>query len=167
MSAEQRNQYWKNREIDGRPKIFDNPDQVWDKAQEYFEWCDKHPWTKSEAIKGGQSAGTSFKIDIGRPYTIEGFCLHLGITYNSFLNYEKKSKSHKDFFQVFTLIRAIIEQNQLEGATVGAYNASIIARKLGLVDKKDIGNSDGSLKPVYNVMVPDQETADLLKKLDE
>lgn len=35
-------------------------------------------------------------------------------------------------------ITSRIEGQQFEGATVGVFNANIIARKLGLVDKKDV-----------------------------
>jgi hypothetical protein len=35
-------------------------------------------------------------------------------------------------------VREIIENNQFEGATVGTFNANIIARKLGLSEKQDL-----------------------------
>jgi len=63
-------------------------------------------------------------------------CIYLGITEQTWLNYQN-NESYKDFFEIFTHVRDIIENLQLEGATVGAYNPSIIARKLGLVDKQD------------------------------
>ena len=51
MAAPKGNQFWKLRSKHGRDKLFATPDLLWQAACEYFEWCDKHPWYKSEAIK--------------------------------------------------------------------------------------------------------------------
>lgn len=48
-----------------------------------------------------------------------------------------------DFFGVVTHIREIIRQNQLEGAMVEAYSPNIVARLLGLVEKKELTGKDG------------------------
>lgn len=40
--------------------------------------------------------------------------------------------------QVTTRIDEIIYKQKFEGAAVGAFNANIIARDLGLADKKDV-----------------------------
>lgn len=103
------------------------------KAYEYFQWCDKNPWIKKEAIKSGDYAGTLIDIPTQRPYTLEGLCLYLGISLNTFKNYQDR----KGFMTVTTHVREIIDANQLEGAAVGAYNANIIARKLGLAEKAE------------------------------
>ena len=44
----------------------------------------------------------------------------------------------EDFSAVISMVEEIIETQQFEGAAVGAFNANIIARKLGLADKQDI-----------------------------
>jgi len=66
--------------------------------------------------------------------SIESFCIFADISTETFRNYESKDEIYKDFFEVTTRIRAIIESQQFEGATVGAFNPNIIARKLGLQD---------------------------------
>ena len=38
---------------------------------------------------------------------------------------------------IIARIESVIETQQLEGATVGAFNANIIARKLGLAEKQE------------------------------
>ena len=48
-----------------------------------------------------------------------------------------KAKNHRDFSTVISRIESVIETQQFEGAVVGAFNANIIARKLGLSDKQD------------------------------
>ncbi len=55
------------------------------------------------------------------------------------------------FFEVITRADQIIDQHQFEGASVGAFNANIIARKLGLADKKILqGDKEQPLFPDQN-----------------
>ena len=54
-----------------------------------------------------------------------------------------------------------------EGAAVGAFNANIIARDLGLTDRKDLTSSDGTMIPKPTILVSDEKTAEELKKLIE
>jgi hypothetical protein len=133
MPAPKGNKYYMNREKNGRERIFSTPGKLLQKAYEYFEYCDKHPWKKSEAIKSGEKVGKIIKVPTQRPYTIEGLCVHLGINRDTFDLYTAR----EDFIGVTTHVREVIEANQLEGAIVGAYNANIIARKLGLKEHTD------------------------------
>ncbi len=135
MAAPKKNSFWKLRSKHGRDKIFETPDDFLKVAYKYFKLCDKNPWHHNEVVKTGKDAGKILPVPTQRPYTIEALCRFCHITHKTFLNYEKE-ESYKDFLQVFTHVREIIENNQFEGATVGAYNANIIARKLGLVDKQ-------------------------------
>ncbi|NCB73003.1 MAG: hypothetical protein EOM45_14620, partial [Clostridia bacterium] len=59
----------------------------------------------------------------------------------------------KDYSEVITRIRQIIETNQIEGAMVGAYNANIVSRINGLTDKMDIESGGEKLKAVIQVQV--------------
>lgn len=133
MGAPKGNQFWKLRSKHGRDKIFKSPEIFLESAYEYFDKADENPWNKMEVVKSGENAGQLLPVPTQKPYTIQGLCIFLGITEDTFRNYERDD-SYKDFFEVFTYVRNIIENQQLEGATVGAYNANIVARKLGLSD---------------------------------
>ena len=135
MGAPEGNQFWKQRSKHGRDKIFESPDHLWESAQQYFEWCDANPWTRQEAAKAGDHFGETVHTETQRPYTLSGLCVFLDIDEETLLNYGKK-ESYKDFFGVINKIRKIVETQQFEGAAVGAFNANIIARKLGLSDRK-------------------------------
>lgn len=137
MGAPIGNQFWKLRSKHGRDKIFESPEQFKQAAYEYFDTADNNPWLKMEVVKSGENAGQLLPVPTQKPYSIQALCIFLGITEQTFLNYEK-DENYKDFFEVFTHVRDIIETNQLEGATVGAYNANIVARKLGLTDKSNV-----------------------------
>lgn len=135
MPAPKGNQYWQFAGKHGRNFKY-TPAKLWAEAVKYFEWISPQVWNKKEAIKGGDMAGTLVDVPTSTPMSIKGFCLFSDISHQTFLNYE--SAENKDFVEVTSRIRAIIESKQFEGATVGAYNANIIARTLGLVDKQDI-----------------------------
>jgi hypothetical protein len=132
MAAQKGNEFWKLADW-GKPKAY-QPGELWVKACDYFQWCQDHPWYKNEAVKGGDSAGMIIKVPTSRPFTIQGFCIHAGIVTSTFYNYEKDEA----YLPITTRIREIIYSEKFEGAAVGAYNANIIARDLGLADKKEV-----------------------------
>lgn len=144
MAAPKGNQFWKLRSKHGRDTLFSTPEILWEAACEYFEWCDKKPWKKNEAVKSGDKSGKIIKVPTQRPYSMSGLCLYLGCNQSYF--YQFKERCGEDFSNIITRIEDIIETQQFEGAVVGAFNANIIARKLGLADKKEI---DGSMS-VHN-----------------
>lgn len=139
MAAPKGNTYWQFRNKHGRDFKY-TPDALWDEAVKYFEWISGKVWNKKEAIKSGEMAGTLIDIPTQTPMSIESFCLFADIDHQTFRNYES-GEGYEAFFGITTRIRKIIESNQFEGATVGAYNPNIIARKLGLSDKQEIAQN--------------------------
>lgn len=137
MAAAKGNQYWQFREKHGRHFSY-TPDQLWDEAVKYFEYMEESVWSKQEAIKSGELAGTTMNVNIKTPLSIQSFCLFADISDETFANYISNKEPYKDFFGISTYIKGIIESNQFEGATVGIYNPNIIARKLGLTDKSEV-----------------------------
>lgn len=147
------NQFWRLRSKHGRDKLFASPDLMWEAACEYFQWCVDHPWLKMEQTKATKSSA-AFKIKEGeitdmatrdpaeltglptaRPFTLTGLSLYLDCSEGYFRTF--KLTCSEDFLAVITRIEHVIETQQFEGAVVGAYNANIIARKLGLAEKTD------------------------------
>lgn len=128
------------------------PQQLWKKACQYFEWCNQNPWIKIQPKKGNttipanfegdttellQLLGPTIAVPTTRPYTIDGLCNYLDINRQDFDTYATKP-SNKAYFCVCTRVTQIINTQHLEGALVGAFNASIVMRKLGLTDKKEL-----------------------------
>ena len=175
MAAPKGNNYYSKRLSDGRSKIFESPEQLAQLAIDYMEECDNNPWEKLEQIKqplkpykneeGEQVTPSNIvAIPTERPYSIKGLCSFLGITFQTWKNYQTLD-SHKDFFEITTRIEELIQTQQFEGAAVGAFNSSIIARTLGLVDKTDMTSGGEPLKA--QIIVQDKETADNLAKLQK
>lgn len=164
MAAPKGNNYWQFRNKHGNNFSY-TPELLWEEAEKYFEWISKQCWNKKEAIKSGELAGTLIDIPIQTPMSIQSFCLFADISDETFKNYTSNKDSYKDFFGIAMRIKSIIESNQFEGATVGAYNPNIIARKLGLVDKTDVtsGGESLNLSPQERAL----RIAELSKKLNE
>ena len=132
MAAKLENEYYLLRVRSGRHKEY-TPEDLLQRANEYFEWAEKNPF-KEQVIFHAQGLITKDYVTKPRPLTLEGCCIYADITRQTFLNYEKD----KDFFEVTTYIRNVIENQQLEMASAGFLNPNIIARKLGLSDKSEV-----------------------------
>ena len=129
------------------------PTELWDGAIDYFKWCDENPWHKEDFIKSGEMAGSIVKLKTQRPYTIEGLCIHLNISYQTFFNYSKEA-GYETYFDICTHIRKVIDNQHFEGGMVGAFNANIVTRKLGLTEKTELTGKDGvPLIPVTGIEI--------------
>lgn len=127
------NQLYKMRTKDGKDKLFATPEIFVNEAIKYFNWCESNKWIVQDFIKSGQDAGKIVNLERDRPMSIEGLCNFLGITYQTFSNYEKDER-YKDYFDVLSYVRKVVEVNQFEGGSVGVFNSAIMIRKLGLKD---------------------------------
>ena len=137
MGAPKGNKYWEFRNKHGRDFKY-TPEMFEEESIKYFEYMDSRVWNKKEPIKSGDMAGKIMDVPTSTPFSIESFCLFMDIDRKTFDNYESNTENYKDFFHITTRIRTIIESQQFEGATVGAYNPNIIARKLGLSDNQNV-----------------------------
>jgi hypothetical protein len=178
MAAPKGNQFWKLRSKPGRDTVFATPELMWEAACEYFQWCEDNPFQKSEAkvvnIGDYQSKVEKVKLDVLRPFTMEGLCLYLdcGIVY--FNHFEKALEGKtdavsQDFKKVVTRIREVIRDQKFTGAAAGFFNANIIARDLGLKDQSDV-TTNGEKIQSNNLDIsglPDEVLLALLKSKDD
>lgn len=148
------NEFWRIAMSHGPDKKY-TPAELLAKAQEYFDWIGENPITRD--LGGGK------KQKLIRPFTNEGFCLFAGIDRQTFENYSQ-GIGYQDYFDICAHIRSHIRNNKLEGASIGIFNAAIIARDLGLVDRqeRDIGNKAG--EPFKTATVTAEITGDMDEK---
>lgn len=78
-----------------------------------------------------------------RAMTIRGLCLYIGIARSTWQEYCKKD----DFSAITTRVEDIIYSQKFEGAAADLLDSNIIARELGLKDKKDFSSEDGTMSP--------------------
>lgn len=141
MASDKRigNKFWELRSKHGRDKIFATPQIMKEACYEYFEYQSTQKW---ETIDFKGKDVKEVKIPTSSPFTLTGLCIFLDVNTVYFTRFEKalngkEDQDSKDFSQVITHVRDIIYNQKFEGAAVGAYNANIIARDLGIVDKKE------------------------------
>ena len=134
------NQFWKLRSKHGRDKLFATPELLWEAACEYFEWCDKNPLIE---VRGFAYKGKVEKEDFPklRAYTLNGLCLYLGCSDTYFRTFKQEQSQKQDsqgFLSVIDSIEKTIYEQKFAGAAAELLNPNIIARDLGLADKKDV-----------------------------
>lgn len=146
MAAPKGNQFWKIRAKHGRDAIFTEAEVLRKEVDSYFEWCQKNPFKEQviQKIKVDRYREEIKKVDVNkpRPFTLIGLCLYLGVNTRYFeefrkLVYGKTRGKYKDFPAVLTYIEETIRDQKYTGAASGFFNASIVARDLGLADKTD------------------------------
>lgn len=143
----------------GRPREFKSPFDLQTRAEKYFKELDDNPWYKQEAIKSGEAAGQIIEIPTQRPYTLIGLCISMGVNSQYFKNFKKalknengefKNETDKDFSLVIEAIEDIIYNQKFTGAVVGAFNANIISRDLGLIEKTESKNDNTNTNTNHN-----------------
>lgn len=127
MTAKKPRHLW---EVQGRPSLFNSPDDMWKEAVKYFEWVEDNPLEEA-IIHQGEVKGQTKKIP--RAMSIEGLCNCMGINPQTYYNYQDKP----DFFEVTEKIGSIMFQQKFEGASGGLLRENIIARDLGLKDSNE------------------------------
>ena len=143
MAPPKCNQFWKARAKHGRGKIFKTPKQLWNAACEYFQWVEDNPLKESKLVSF-QGKSTIEEVPLMRAMTNEGLCrfLHVNTDYlnqfESALNID--TKQGKGFSGIIREIKEVIRDQKFVGASAGLLNANIIARDLGLTDKKELSS---------------------------
>lgn len=148
MAAPQGNQFWKLRSTHGRDLIFSSPSILWEACVEYFEVTDARKWIKKDWV--GKDAH-EVEREVDTPYTLTGLFVFLDIDHKTWDQY----RNREGFTEITTRVQQIMYTQKLEGATVGAFNPSIVARDLQLKETTDINLND-SRKAVGNLFPLDE-----------
>lgn len=167
------NQFWKLRTKHGRDKIFGDAAVLLEEAYLYFDWCDRHPWEKTELVKYKGDYNEA-DIPLGRPYTMDGLTYYLGVSGSYFRTAKDSLKEKKEFgkatpseielLEAIEMIEQAIRTQQIEGAAVGVFSANLVARINGIADKQDITTNG---MPAVRVSVRDRETEEDIDELNE
>lgn len=136
--------YWEERSKKspkpGRPKKL-TPELMWKLACKYFERSRKDVIIKKDFIKSGPKAGEIVGIEVTTPFTWEGFNVYLtekiGLVNLKYYRYNFEGR-YSEFEEIVHQIDAIMYTQKFNGAAVGIFNSSIIARELGLAEQKDV-----------------------------
>jgi hypothetical protein len=116
-------------------KYIESPEILWNLFAEFVEHESKNPMYKREYVgKDGKEVDTALQV----PITFEAF--ECWLADNNIINdlgdYScNKDGRYKDYTTIITRIRNNCFAQNFKGAAVGLFNANLIAKKLGLVDK--------------------------------
>lgn len=132
MGAPKGNRFWEARSSHGRKPIFASSDELWDSCVEYFEWTEQNPLMEAKPFSF-QGESWIEPVPKMRAMTIGGLCLFLDIDMTTWADWRTK----EDFSRVVTRVEQVIYQQKFSGAAADLLNPNIIARDLGLADKKE------------------------------
>lgn len=140
MAAPKGNRFWEARSSHGRNPKFESGDQLWSACCEYFQWVEDNPlWEmKPFAYQGEVTQEPVAKM---RAMTLTGLCLFLDISDDTWRNY----RSNEDLLGVVSRAEKVIYDQKFSGAAADLLNANIIARDLGLAEKKEVKQSVSDL----------------------
>jgi hypothetical protein len=121
----------------GHTKYIETPEKLWDLFCDYVKHEHNSPMYKREYVgKDGNVVDTPLPV----PITFEGFECWLqdnGVISN-LSNYEtNKDGSYDDYQPTLTRIKKNCFVQNFKGASVGLFNAGLIGKKLGLVEKSE------------------------------
>lgn len=136
------------------------------KLNEYFEFMKTQTWIKYEAIKSGERAGELIPIPTRTPLTRGNLCIFAGINRDTLANYASNKEGYENHFVITKQALEIIDNNQLEGALVGAYNPNLVARLQGIKEQTDHTTNGKEIQPnqVNVKALSTQELKDLLNE---
>ena len=117
----------------GRPRAFESPQAMWDKAVSYFKWCEENAIveTKLFSFQGEISSGRAPHM---RAMTQAGLCSFLNIGQSTYKDYKNKP----EFSAVTEAIEQVMFEQKFSGAAAGMLKENIIARELGIIDKEEV-----------------------------
>lgn len=138
MAAPLGNRFWEARSSHGRKPIFGSPDDLWEACAQYFEWVEENPLYEDKLVTF-QGEATHEPVAKMRAMTVTGLCIFLDIDFTTWRAYGLK----EDFSQIVTRVDEIIRTQKFAGAAADLLNPNIIARDLGLVEKKELSGPDG------------------------
>lgn len=118
----------------GRPRKFKTPNEMALLFNDYVDFVTNNNLEEGVAFHY-QGDVTHDKIKKMRPLSLEGFCVFVGTTLDTFKNYESLPTNNKykaEFLALCTRIRDIVFVQQYEGAAAGLLNHAVVAAKLHL-----------------------------------
>lgn len=128
MTFQKGDKYWALRKLDaGKARAY-YPDELLLAFEEYYAWNEANPLTRSTLV---QKSGLIEEVPVGRPLSIGRFCMHIGISPNTFCKY----KNEPEYHEIISIIINAINTQKYEGAAVGLFSAAIMIRDLGLSEQ--------------------------------
>lgn len=148
---------------EGTEKYFDSAEELQDFIDEYFEYCDGNPLLEQNWVG---KEGVEVLKRTQRPYTIEGLCLHLHITRQTLLNYQKR-EGYEEYFDTITRAKRKITEQYVTFGLAGGYNTALVKFLLSNnTEYKDKAETELSGTVNLGVTVTKKEAKDISDALE-
>lgn len=144
MAAPPGNQFWKARTKHGRDRLFASADLLWEACCEYFQWVEDNPLFEMKPF-AYQGVVIQEPVAKMRAMTMDGLCLFLDIEYETWRTWRNEKN---DYSVVVSRADKVIRDQKFSGAAADLLNPNIIARDLGLTDKRESDDESQEAAPV-------------------
>ena len=127
------NKFWEVRSSCGANPKFETADQLRAACVEYFTWCHDNP-LYADSVTTYQGTTTHEPIAKMRAFTLQGLYMFVDVSQRQWGTWRTE---RDDLRPVIEWAEAVIYRQKFEGAAADLLNASLIARELGLADKRE------------------------------
>lgn len=120
-----------------KPKLIETPEYLWILFEQYVLHEKTNPMKRTDYV--GRD-GLSVQTNLETPITFEGFECYLsdqGVIEDLGDYGKNKDDRYTEFVTTIKRIKGNCFVHNYKGAAVGLFNASIVAKKLGLIEKSD------------------------------
>lgn len=121
----------------GGVTVYDNAEDLWHKAEDYFLWCDCNPVTSKRTLNAGKRGGDKVEVEHVRPYSLKGLCLFCGVNEAWLKDMSVSDNKQSLWYMVVEKIMYIIYNQNVEGAYVDLFNPIMVSKVLGLDKPED------------------------------
>lgn len=138
-------------------RLYKSGEELWEAACGYFEWVEENP-LKVEKVFQNQGVIVRAETPKARVMTIQGLCLYLGISRDTFHKWSVATDTTLLQSACLT-IREVIYAQKFEGAASDLFNPTVISRDLGLRDVKEVTGPNGGPMQMITTDMNAQEAA--------
>lgn len=146
--------------------VSDTPQELWQNACKYFQWCDEHPIIVKRKILSGNRAGTDTEVEQVRPYSLRALCLHCGITEEYMKNMRDTKDRTSMYFIVASKILYVIWVQIYEMGMIGEFNAIFAGKSLGFDKPEEAPVSSIKIEFVQGIPELADSENEILEKLE-
>jgi len=119
--------------LEGRPRIFSAPEELQEKINEYFQFCDD----KKESFTDSKG---NVKI-IQKPYTMSGLCVYLKINKDTLWEYGKKPGFSEVVKEAKSRVENYCEENTMSGKLNPIFSIFSLKNNFGWTDRIEVNTN--------------------------
>lgn len=141
------------------------PEQLWENAVSYFQWCKDNPIEIKKTAMTGKDVGKKFIVELPIMYTIKGLCLHCNILEEYLKDMRAARETAPDWYMVVSKILYLIHDQNMTYAALDLFNPLLVSR-LNNIEKDDSPPSNIIVEHVYGLPELSSSENEVLQKLE-